>query len=104
VTQLLASITSIAELIRAVDPRIHYAPFCFHNSGIVSVAFAVESDEALKEIAARFDLPVRVANNSASMWLRAGDDVGISFYGPHHDMPRTDTEDDWRPAQIGVVS
>ena len=97
-TDLITAINAVAALVRNIDPRIGYAPFCFHHGGDVSVAFAVESDEALRDLAARFDLPVRVANSASSMWLKAGDDARVSFYGPHHDMPRTDLDQPWSPA------
>jgi hypothetical protein len=86
-------LATMAAAIRSLDSRINYAPVHIEDSGGASLHIQVTSDEAVHDLAKRFDMPpprehrLTKKDGAGSQWLATGTYQGslsISVAGPHH--------------------
>lgn len=79
-------VAAFAAELRSIDPRITYAPISLHAGG-AHVAFQVESDDAVRAIAAKLNgVPIEPRNHDGIEWIVARLSQGrieLSFGGPH---------------------
>lgn len=99
-TNLFLVLAEAAAIFRDLDERITYAPISI-GADHVQMSLQVESDEAVADLAARFDLgPPRRAGNERNWWMVAERWVKgayVSITGPHH-RHVIETADTWSPA------
>lgn len=89
---LFELLAAMAAAIRNIDGRITYAPLSLAHDGHAQLLMLVNSDDAVRDLATRFELAeprihrLNKADGSSVTWLAAGADNGsleIRINGPH---------------------